>query len=269
MTVSELWGFIGAGNMGGALIRAAAKTLPAGSIGIADRDESKAAALAAEVAAQTADNTALAREADYLVIGVKPQMLAELFDSLRDILAARKKPVTLVSMAAGVPIDTIRSLAGALPVIRIMPNMPVAAGEGMILYAASGDVPAGQVERFAAVFAAAGRLEALPERLIDAGCALSGCGPAFVCLMAEAMADAGVACGLPRDTALLLAAQTLKGTAAQLLLTGLHPGVLKDAVCSPAGSTIAGVRVLEQQGLRGAVTDAVIAAFDRTRELGK
>lgn len=267
--MSEIWGFIGAGNMGGALIRAAAKVLPAGSIRIADRDTQKAEALAAEVAAQTAENAAIARDADFVVLGVKPQMLADMLGGIRGTLAARQKPVTLVSMAAGVPIAAIRSMAGDLPVIRIMPNMPVAAGEGMILYTAGADVPAERVERFKTVFSAAGRLDELPERLIDAGCALSGCGPAFVCLMAEAMADAGVACGLPRDKALLLAEQTLKGTAAQLLLTGTHPGMLKDAVCSPAGSTIAGVRVLEQQGLRGAVTDAVVAAYDRTRELGK
>ena len=265
--MSEIWGFIGAGNMGGALIRAAAKVLPAGSIRIADRDTQKAEALADEVAAQTAENAAIARDADFVVLGVKPQMLADMLGGIRGTLAARQKPVTLVSMAAGVPIAAIRSMAGDLPVIRIMPNMPVAAGEGMILYTAGADVPAERVERFKTVFSAAGRLDELPERLIDAGCALSGCGPAFVCLMAEAMADAGVACGLPRDKANVYAAQMLRGAAELALESGQPFGAMKDAVCSPGGTTIAGVRALEEGGLRAAAMNAVIAAYEKTLAL--
>lgn len=118
------------------------------------------------------------------------------------------------------------------------------------------------------MLAKAGVLSELPEGLIDAGCALSGCGPAFVCLFLEAMADGAVTCGLPRAQAMEYAAQTLLGTAALLLETGKHPGELKDAVCSPAGSTIAGVRALENGAFRADVMNAVIAAFERTKELG-
>ena len=118
------------------------------------------------------------------------------------------------------------------------------------------------------MLAKAGVLSELPEELIDAGCALSGCGPAFVCLFLEAMADGAVTCGLPRAQAMEYAAQTLLGTAALLLDTEKHPGELKDAVCSPAGSTIAGVRALERGAFRADVMNAVIAAFERTKELG-
>ena len=115
---------------------------------------------------------------------------------------------------------------------------------------------------------AGGTLDRIPEELMDAACAISGCGPAFVYQFIEAMADGGVACGLPRDKAQLYAAQTLMGAAGLVLSSGRHPAALKDAVCSPGGSTIAGVRALEKGGLRAAVMDGVCAAFDRTRELG-
>ena len=116
---------------------------------------------------------------------------------------------------------------------------------------------------------AAGRFDRIPEALIDAGSAVSGCGPAFVCQFMEALADGGVTCGLPRDKALLYAAQMLAGTAELMLQTGQHPGVLKDAVCSPGGSTIQGVRRLEQGSFRADIIDAVVAAYERTKELGK
>ena len=115
----------------------------------------------------------------------------------------------------------------------------------------------------------AGLVDHLPEKLIDAGSALSGCGPAFVCLFVEALADGAVACGLPRDKALNYAAQTLAGTATMLLKSGMHPGQLKDAVCSPGGTTIAGVKAMEESGFRAGAMDGVVSAYQRTLELGK
>lgn len=268
--MSDIWGFIGTGNMGGALVRAAAKTLDPHQLRLADKDTAKAQALADEIGAIVADNRIVAQTAQFLFLGVKPQMMADTLADILPELAARQDSFTLVTMAAGLTIADIRRMAGGdYPVIRIMPNIPVQAGEGMILYTRSENVSAACVEQLREGLSAAGCFDELPEKLIDAGSAVSGCGPAFVCLMLEALADGGVACGLPRDKALLYAAQTLKGTATLVMESGMHPGALKDAVCSPAGSTIAGVRALEENGLRGAAMAAVDAAYRRTVELGK
>ena len=150
-----------------------------------------------------------------------------------------------------------------------MPNTPAAIGQGMILYTANDLVTEADEADFLNLMKEAGAFDRLPEQLIDAGSALSGCGPAFVYLFIEALADGGVKCGLPRDKALCYAAQTVSGAAQMVLTDGRHPGALKDAVCSPGGSTIEGVHALEDGAFRGAVMDAVAAAFKRTKELGK
>ena len=142
-------------------------------------------------------------------------------------------------------------------------------GEGVVLCDANERATEGELQEFMDAMSGAGVIDRLEEKLIDAGSAVSGCGPAFVCLLLEALADGGVACGLPRKKALLYAAQMVKGTAALQLATGEHPGAMKDAVCSPGGTTIAGVRVLEEKGFRGAAMDAVIAAVEKTKNLGK
>lgn len=255
--------------MGGALARAVRAALPDGDLFLSDRSREKAEALAKELGAEVLDNETAAKRADYLFLGVKPQMLGSLAEEIGEITRTRGSSVTLVSMAAGVPIARINELFGiTVPVIRIMPNTPVSVGKGLVLWCANGTVQPGGKQDFRAMLAKAGVLSELPEGLIDAGCALSGCGPAFVCLFLEAMADGAVTCGLPRAQAMEYAAQTLLGTAALLLETGKHPGELKDAVCSPAGSTIAGVRALENGAFRADVMNAVIAAFERTKELG-
>lgn len=258
-------GFIGCGNMGGALARAAAKS--GERLYLADFSGEKSEALAAELGALVSDNKTIAAECDYIFLGVKPQVMAEMLSEIRSVLENRND-VVLVSMAAGITIEKLQSLTGNKPVIRIMPNTPAAVGKGMILYTYSG-VPQNAVKEFLRFMQAAGRFDELPEKLIDAGSAVSGCGPAFVCQFVEALADGGVACGLPRDKALLYAAQTLYGTAALMLESGKHPAELKDAVCSPGGSTIQGVRRLEEGALRADVIDAVIAAYNKTKELGK
>ena len=141
-------------------------------------------------------------------------------------------------------------------------------GEGMIPYCANDAVTAEETAEFCRILHCAGRLDPLPERLIDAAGALSGCGPAFVYVFLEALADAAVACGLPRAKATQYAAQTVLGAAKMVLETGEHPAALKDAVCSPAGSTIAGVHALEAGGFRAAAEDAVLSAYRRSLELG-
>ena len=196
--------------------------------------------------------------------------MASTLDEISEILAKREKKPTLVSMAAGIKIEKIAEMTKtSCPIIRIMPNMPVSVGEGMILYDICLGVTKETEEIFLAVMGKSGKLDKIPEALIDAGSALSGCGPAFVFMFIEALADGGVLCGLPRDKALAYAAQTLIGSAKLLQESGKHPGELKDAVCSPGGSTIEGVRTLEEGAFRGTVTEAVISSFEKTKMLGK
>ncbi|MBQ9082707.1 MAG: pyrroline-5-carboxylate reductase [Clostridia bacterium] len=268
-------GMIGCGNMGGALARAITQSLHYKNdhLSLADAFPEKATALAAELSADTADNITIAEFSDFIFLGIKPQMMAGMLAEIAPVLAARagrQERFVLVSMAAGLSVEKISSMAqGDYPVIRIMPNTPAQVGQGMILYTANVKVSAHEEASFVRIMENAGVLDKLPEHLIDAGSAVSGCGPAFVCLFLEALADGGVACGLPRDKAMLYAAQTLKGTAELVMTSHQHPGALKDAVCSPGGSTIAGVQALEESAFRAAAMKAVAAAYKRTVELGK
>ena len=263
-----VFGFIGTGNMGGALARALAKNVEGDSILLANRSAEKAAALATELGCKAVSSEAIAKKADYIFLGVKPQMMADLLAQLSPILKEREDRFILVTMAAGLTIQRIRELAvGDYPVIRIMPNTPASIGEGMILYTAGSDVLDIELQIFLAAMAGAGRLSPLPEHLMDAGSAVSGCGPAFVDLFIEALADGGVACGLPRASALEFAAQMVAGSAKLVLESGKHPGVLKDAVCSPGGTTIQGVRALEAGNFRGTVMEAVIKAYEKNFDL--
>ena len=262
-------GFIGTGNMGGALARAAAKSGEAELL-LANRTPEKAQALANAIGAAVCDNAAAAGEADHLFLGVKPQMMAGMLAGIAPVLKARAEKPVLISMAAGLTIESIRAMAGGdYPVIRIMPNMPAAVGEGVIFYACSGNCDKAQQEAFLRYMAPAGKLFPLAEELHAAGSAVAGCGPAFAAIFLESMADGGVACGLPRASAIQYAAQMMLGTAKMVLETGQHPGVLKDSVCSPAGSTIQGVQTLEKCGMRAAVFDAVTVAYEKNVELKK
>ena len=263
-------GFIGAGNMGGALAAAVCKRCSPDQVIVYDRADAKMEELAGKLGCVAADDIEqVARESRFIFLGVKPQAMGDMLSEISDVLEDRTDRFTLVTMAAGMTIDQICRMAGNdYPVIRIMPNTPVAVGEGMVLYTAN-EEGAEELAAFTAFLSSAGELDELPEKLIDAGCALSGCGPAFVCQFVEALADGAVECGLPRDKAMLYAMQTVLGTAKLMSESGQHPAVLKDAVCSPGGSTIAGVHALEDGGLRGTVMDAVCAAYERTQELGK
>lgn len=264
-----IFSFIGTGNMGGALATAARKALPGESILLANRTPKKARALAERLGARAVDNDAAAREADFLFLGVKPQMMADMLSGIHETLAARDKPCVLVTMAAGLTMDAIRRLAGVdFPVLRVMPNTPSAVGQGVVLCCSDG-VSDEQLDAFRSVMSGAGLLDFIDESLIDAGSAVSGCGPAFVAMLIEALADGGVACGLPRAKAQAYAAQMVMGTAALALQTGQHPGALKDAVCSPGGTTIQGVRALERGGFRSAAFEAVVAAYEKTVEMKK
>ena len=258
------YGFLGCGNMGGALAKALSKSTA--DILLSDRS-GKAAQLAAELGCTYGTNAA-AITCQRVFLGVKPQMMADVLRPLQPVLA-KEKPL-LISMAAGLTVQRIEELAGTrLPVIRIMPNTPVAVGKGVILYCCNDLVDEATLADFLSDMQPAGILDPLDEKLIDAACAVSGCGPAYVYMFIEAMADGAVASGLPREKALTYAAAALAGAAEMELVTKQPPQTLKDAVCSPGGSTIAGVRALEERGFRGTVMDAIIAAYKRNVELGK
>ena len=268
--MNKTFGFIGTGNMGSALARSAAKALAAEDILLSDSYAPAAENVGQELGCKAVSVDTVAATADFIFLGVKPQVMQTMLTQIAPILAKRTDPFVLVSMAAGVSIADIRRMAGAdYPVIRIMPNIPVSVGGGVILYDTTENVSREAAQYFGQNMRFAGLVDRLPEKLIDAGSALSGCGPAFACLFIEALADGAVACGLPRAQALSYAAQTLAGTANMLLATGQHPGSLKDAVCSPGGSTIAGVGAMEQGAFRASVMDAVASAYQRTLELGK
>ena len=262
------YGFIGCGNMGSAIARAVCRGAGAENVTLANRTPAKAEALAKELGCAAADNNTVAADCDVIFLGVKPQMMAGMLAGIAPVLAKRGGKFLLVSMAAGLSMARVREMAGGeYPIIRIMPNTPAAIGQGMILYAPSENVTAAALETFLDSMSGAGRFARLEERLIDAGSAVSGCGPAFVDLFIEALADGGVACGLPRSAAMELAAQMVLGSAALVLSDGRHPGALKDAVCSPGGTTIQGVRALEKGGFRSTVMEAVIVAYEKNFDL--
>ena len=264
-----VFAFIGTGNMGGALARAASKTIPGDQILLANRTEVKAAALAEDIGAHALSVREAAERGDFLFLGVKPQNMGELFNEIRPILAERTTPFVLVSMAAGLTLSQLHELAGIpAKILRIMPNTPASVCEGTILYTPD-ELSEEEVQLFLDGMAAAGLFVKIPESQMDAASAVAGCGPAFVDLFAEALADGGVACGLPRATASLLAQQMIRGSAALLIEEKLDPAVAKNAVCSPGGTTIQGVRALERGAFRSAVVEAVIASYEKSRAFAK
>ena len=262
-------GFLGCGNMGGAIARAVCKAADPQNVYLANRTAAKAEALAAELGCNTTTNAEVAGRSDLIFLAVKPQMMEALLAPLKFTLNERPTRFILCSMAAGLSIARIQEMAGEdYPVIRIMPNTPTAIGKGVIPYCRNALVEDETLKDWREDMRFCGLLDALEERLIDAASALSGSGPAFLYMFVEALADGAVACGLPRAKAVEYAAMTMAGSAEMVLATRQHPGALKDAVCSPGGTTIAGVRALEERGFRAAAMNAVIAAYERTKELG-
>ena len=269
--------FIGTGTMGGALARAACRALSPAEVILANRTPEKADALARELGCVAAlSNEAAVRSAQYIFLCVKPQLFAPLARELSPVLrqcheAGQDK--VLVSIAAGLRLDTLRGLyTGAgyeVPILRVMPNTCAAIGKGVLALSAGENEAEEHLAAVEHILGKAGLVERLPEGLMDAFTSVAGCGPAFVYPFIEALADGGVMAGLPRQQALRYAAQTVLGSAAMVLETGEHPGRLKDEVCSPGGSTIAGVAALERAGFRAAAIDAVLASWKKNIELGK
>ena len=199
---------------------------------------------------------------ELLVTAVKPKDAKAAFTSLKDILPEK---VFVASVVAGMPTAAIEEILPVNPVIRVMPNVAQSVGEGMAAWCRGAHATPEACAAVDELWSAIGKSIEVPENLLDAVTGLSGSGPAFAFIMIEALADGGVAAGLSRSDALILAAQTMLGAAKMTLATGLHPGALKDRVTSPAGTTITGLRVLEERGVRSALIEAVVAAADKSK----
>ena len=260
-------GFIGAGNMGGALCLAASKTDC--TLYVFDPDTAKAQALCRRTGAHLTDRDTLCATCDVIFLGIKPQMLATVADELAPALAGRSTPYCLVSMCAGVTTARLAELFPGAAVIRIMPNTPVAVGQGMIQYCTGALTTPAQIDAFLYAMQYAGKVDPLDEALFDAATAVSGCGPAFAYMFADALAKGGAECGLPYEKAADYAAQMLLGAALMLQTDSRTPEQLRIAVCSPGGSTIEGVKVLQEHELEQIVAQAVRASFERNKQLGK
>jgi pyrroline-5-carboxylate reductase len=263
-------GFLGAGQMATALAKG---WIAAGILDLARgraSDPSSAARTAFEQATglkSAADNREVVAGADVLVLAVKPQVMAAV---LADVKPAVSSKHLVISIAAGWSLET---LSAGLPVgtriVRVMPNTPCLVGASAAAYSGALTATPDDKAKVHRLLAAVGTAVELPEFQLDAVTGLSGSGPAYVFVLIEALADGGVKAGLPRTVAQALAAQTVFGAAKMVLETGQHPAALKDAVASPAGTTIAGLATLERAGFRAALIDAVVAAADRASELGK
>lgn len=260
-------GFIGCGNMGGALARAVAKSDEKKTIAVCDYLQEKAQSLAKQIGASVLSAEELVKSSKFILLGVKPQAMKDALSPLQTALSENPQAI-IVSMMAGVPISEIRKqLNTSAPVIRIMPNLPAMLGEGMIVYALDGVNQASEWE-FLRLFDKAGVLDKLPEQLIDAGTATSGSGPAYIYAFIQAMVSAGEEIGLSKDQALLYATQTVIGAGKMVAEFG-DPEALRKAVCSPGGTTLAGLDAMEKGGFSDSVKAGVKSAFERAKELSK
>jgi len=263
-------GFLGAGKMAEALARGvlAKKLVPPARIVMSDIDEERRAYIANALKVRVVDdNIALVHGSDVVIVALKPDVVRAVLPGLARAIDASK---LVVSIAAGV---TLAELEGMLEqgrrIIRVMPNTPCLIGSGASAFSLGSAAKESDGELVAEILAAVGICFLLPEKMLDAVTGLSGSGPAFASVVIEALADGGVLRGLPRDVAVKLAAQTVLGAARLVLETDKHPAELKDMVASPGGTTIEGLRVLEEGGLRAALIDAVQAAAWKSEMLGR
>ena len=263
-------GFVGAGNMGEALIKGllAANLVPAEAIHATDVRLERLKELNRQYGIQvSSDNAELMRHADIVILAVKPQIMDAVLTEIAPAVTRRK---LLISIAAGVSTATIRAvLHKDARLIRVMPNTPALVLQGVTAVAKAEGLEADDLETASEIFSAVGRVVVLGEELMDAVTGLSGSGPAYIAVVIESLADGGVRMGLDRITAMTLATQTVLGTATLLRETGLHPGAVKDMVCSPGGTSIAGIAALEEGGIRTTFIKAVERATQRSRELGQ
>ena len=261
-------GFLGAGAMGGAILQGAVKAgvIEPKDIYVSDllqHIKDKYAKMGCNI---VENNVELGEKSDIVLSCVKPQQAELALSQLGNSVDGK----AMFSIMAGHTTDSIREMtAGNFRLLRLLPNTPALVGCGAFALDSGTDLTDEEKEFAQKLFETLGIVEWMPEHLIDTACGLSGAGPAYISLVIEALADGGVAEGLPRATAQNLAAQTVMGAAKMVMETGNHPGFLKDQVCSPGGNTIIGIKTLEEHGVRGAFIDTVINSTRRTRELGK
>ncbi len=260
-------GFIGAGNMASSIIKGAIteNVISANDVRVFDIDNIKTESLKNElriVPCSSIDE--ICKESDILLLAIKPNVMSAVLNQIKNC----GKPV--ISIAAGWSADMIKSIIGNNEkVLRLMPNTPLMVGEGMSVFEEPSNFDTRQREYIEQIFTSLGRITYMPQKLMDAVTAVSGSGPAYVYMFIEALSDAGVLCGLPRDSAQELAAQTVLGAAKTVIETGKHPGALKDAVCSPGGTTIEAVKSLEKSGFRGSIITAVEKCAMKSKALSK
>lgn len=262
-------GFVGAGNMASAIISGAVEknVVSAEQIYVFDVDTQKTKTMSLELGIVSASSlNELCAKAEIIVAAVKPNVMAAVLNELKTLIG--NKPV--VSIAAGWSADMIKAQIGEeKKVLRLMPNMPLLVGEGMSVFESPSNLSDEETAFVESLFSALGKIDHAPCNNMDAVTGVSGSGPAYVFMFIEALADAGVLCGLTRAQAQKLAAQTVMGSAKMVLDTGSHPGVLKDAVCSPGGTTIEAVKSLENDGFRSAVMNAVVKCAEKSQKMYK
>lgn len=260
-------GFIGCGNMASAIISGVIKSglYSPEDIIASDKSEEFVVSKGKELGINTTTDNKSVAKSEVVLLCVKPAFLYDVISEIKDCV---DESTLLISIAAGQSIKKISDAFGkAVKLVRVMPNTPALVGEGMAALSHNG-VSDKDLKKATDIFANCGKAEVVGENLMDAVTAVSGSSPAYVFMFIEAMADAAVRGGMPRDKAYTFAAQAVKGSAQMVLETGMHPGVLKDQVCSPAGTTIEAVAVLEEKGMRSAVMDAMEVCIKKSKNMG-
>ena len=261
------FGFIGMGNMGFAMLKGCLSVFPANTLAFSRKDAAKGKALSQETGAVwIGNNRACAEQSRYIILAVKPQFYDGILAEIQPVLDDSK---VIISLAPSYTIADLKQALGAsVRIVRAMPNTPAMVGEGMTGLSWSDDIFSDtECEELMQFFTSFGKAETVPENLMDAVTAASGSSPAFIYMMIEALADGVVKYGLPRDKAYTFVAQAVLGSAKMVLETGEHPGVLKDKVCSPGGTTIAAVAELEASGFRSSLIKAASVVCDRCRNM--
>lgn len=262
-------GFIGMGNMGRAILAGALKVFPKEDIIFSAKSAETKEGIYRQTGVKYADSNAeCANRCKYLILAVKPQIYDEVLGAIRYMLTPEH---VIISLAPGKTIEQLKTNLGQdKRIVRAMPNTPAMIGEGMTgLSCIREEFSDLEIQTILKIFTACGKAEFVDEHLLDAVVCASGSSPAFVYMFIEALADSAVRCGMKREQAYLFAAQAVRGAASMVLRTGEHPGVLKDRVCSPAGTTIEGVACLEEAGFCGAVLKACDAVFEKCRNMQK